>query len=79
MFIQDLLVDFDYFFLADCDRLSIWPLCSAVDQVVAEFADQPAPQLDHSHLVDILFHGKVDLRYGVRMQLRRGSDHGNRL
>ena len=61
MFIKNLFVNFNYIFFTDCDRLSIRSLRSAVDKHLTEFADEPAPKLNHTHLIDILLHPEVDL------------------
>ena len=60
MLIKDLFVHLNYVFLADGDRISVWPFRSAIDKHLTEFADEPASELDHAHLIDVLFHTEVD-------------------
>lgn len=67
VFIEDLLVDFNDLIFRYGARRSIGALGRAINQHLTELTAEPATQLNHAHLVNVFLHGKVDLRYAVRV------------
>jgi len=60
VFVQYLLVHFDDFFFRNNQSVAIRVSGAAVNKHLSKFADEPAAELDESHLENVLLHGEVD-------------------
>ena len=61
MLIKYKLIHFDDLVLKNRDLCAIWAFSSSIDEHLTELTNEPASKLNHTHLVDVFLHGKVDL------------------